>query len=827
MAATRPVVLVYQEFASLVSVPATPVLNCLVAGPAYWIQDWPEDKDNLLLPSTYGLSVSAAAALTDQATGASATGLAVNFTVLPNNKPGAILDAPSLRIYAEAPVVEFVAAADGVQTLGTSVFTSATGDFVDKGVRPGDKIVLTDSDNSPTVSSTVVAVTNPTTLVLADEPDGTFGALTGIKYRIQRTLPDTQIAAAYVDTTGGNNFSVIAATKMTVSSAQVLDGNGNIVLPERSVVGDVRFAKLYAAYRSFRHDLQEVGRTGASDVVAHLGKIDARNPLAVGVSVATANAATEIQYYGVNAQSLQGYNAMFDSVAGRDDIYAIVPLIQSVDVLVSARNRFDTLANPSNALAQGIPQQFCVCIGQAAALPTLKILAETLAGQYDGATGAKSGDAAPVALTYWAVTTTGPAQNFIAAGVLPGDIITVADSVDPVNFAGTYTVTQVLSATEFEATPPAPAATTDEPASFTISRPGVGSPIVGPVTVLAGNIDAAAPDPSVSELTDPDATFLTSGVIPGDTLQFPKHPGSFTGDWSEVDSFTVDTVASNTRLRIVYTPGQKNTAAEMRELPHGATRTAPVTAINSSALPYRVVRVLSKADQATALVEIAASIGHRRVVNVWPDLCDITDLVDGSLPRSPSTPDQPQLAVTQTGVYLAAAVGGMTASLPSQQGFTNLSISGIKRLYNSGDYFSQVQISTISNGGNFVFYQDNPQAAPYVIHQLTTDVSILQFMEFSMVKNFDWVSRFFAALLDPFLGQWNVNKETLTVIQATLNAGIRDVSSRVLPKIGAPIEDGTLTSIGEDEDYPDRIQVFLEADFPAPLNTAVLHLVSR
>ena len=41
MAAQRPVVLVFQEFATLSSSPATPELNVLVAGPAYWIQDFP------------------------------------------------------------------------------------------------------------------------------------------------------------------------------------------------------------------------------------------------------------------------------------------------------------------------------------------------------------------------------------------------------------------------------------------------------------------------------------------------------------------------------------------------------------------------------------------------------------------------------------------------------------------------------------------------------------------------------------------------------------------------------------------------------------------
>ena len=44
MAATRPAVLVYQEFATLTTGVATPELNCMIAGPAYWIKDFLDDR---------------------------------------------------------------------------------------------------------------------------------------------------------------------------------------------------------------------------------------------------------------------------------------------------------------------------------------------------------------------------------------------------------------------------------------------------------------------------------------------------------------------------------------------------------------------------------------------------------------------------------------------------------------------------------------------------------------------------------------------------------------------------------------------------------------
>ena len=49
----RPIVLVFQEFATQTVTPTTPDLNCLVIGPAYQIKDYPEDKTAIQV-SDYG-----------------------------------------------------------------------------------------------------------------------------------------------------------------------------------------------------------------------------------------------------------------------------------------------------------------------------------------------------------------------------------------------------------------------------------------------------------------------------------------------------------------------------------------------------------------------------------------------------------------------------------------------------------------------------------------------------------------------------------------------------------------------------------------------------
>ena len=325
------------------------------------------------------------------------------------------------------------------------------------------------------------------------------------------------------------------------------------------------------------------------------------------------------------------------------------------------------------------------------------------------------------------------------------------------------------------------------------------------------------------DLYDANGTFVDAVVQAGDLLEMPQNPGQTS--FTTKHSFVVETIVSNQRLRVVN--NGRSTSLLANELPHGASRNSPVTLISTlGALSYRITRTLDKAGQVTELIAAAATFNSRRVVNVWPDLCDVSGLVDGSLPRDPSAPTVALPAASQTGCYLACAVGGMTAGLPSHQGFTNLGIAGITKIYDSNTYFSDTNLTDISNGGWFCFQQDTPQTLPFSIHQLTTDVTSLESGEFSMVKNFDFVSIFFAAILDDYLGTWNINPETINFIRAALNNGIETLKLRRLPRIGAPISSGAITSIAVSKASADRLEIYLEAVFPAPLNVIALHLIS-
>jgi len=925
MAASRPVVLVFQEFATLSSSPATPELNCLVAGPGYWIQDFPDDRADIKWGAAF--AVDYGSAVSAPATGVATFTSSATIADAPNNKIGAVLDQPSVKVYTSKTYVEMAFGSD-LTTVPNSPSVSSTGtDFAAAGVLPLDTVILTDTTGGTTLKRTVVSVSTNTLVLNSDTPTGFDTDNLNVKFRVMRAMPESLIDPSY--------YTFVPATNtITVNALATL----NVGVSPKLIVS----CELYVGYRSLRQDLADVKTLGSvNEIKGQLGRIDARNPLAAGVFVALQNTNTTVQYFGVQTNDLAGFTSMKNSISGRKDIYAVVPLCSgqlATDVLAGLKAEFTALADPDYAVTNGVPQKFRVAIGSSAELPTTKLI-------IDKNTDGKTEIAIPLATptTYHTLSIpTGVA--FKTAGVLPGDKLTISldttvptaavgtltltanvtndstvtigtktytfktvlsnvngyvligtlatdsidnliaainlgagsgvkyaasttangyvtaaagpgDTMDVVAVAlgvagnsiitadtssvaawgaatltgatgalrdGTYTVAQVLSETSLELDTELLGGVQVNTGASILVKVGstVGTRI--PLTSVAA-LDTVLDAKLFLDLYDPNGTFVDAGVIPTDLVEMPINPTQ--DSFTHKDSWKVAAIVSNQRLRIVN--NGRNNSLVANELPHGVSRNAPDTDIpTTSTLRYRITRALDKAGQVTAIIAVAQSIASRRVVNVWPDLCDVSGLVDGSLPRDPATPTTPQPAATQPGYYLACAVGGMTAGLPSHQGFTNLGIAGVSKIYNANTYFSDKNITDISNGGWFVFQQDTPQALPYVVHQLTTDVSTLQSGEFSMVKNFDFVSLFFADILDAYLGIWNINPETMGFVTSSISGGIDNLKLRRRPRIGAPLIDGKIVSVEVSKVSADRLEIYVECTFPVPLNTIALHLVS-
>ena len=288
--------------------------------------------------------------------------------------------------------------------------------------------------------------------------------------------------------------------------------------------------------------------------------------------------------------------------------------------------------------------------------------------------------------------------------------------------------------------------------------------------------------------SDPDANFLSKLAKPGDTL--------FVKDKDDVETkFTISSVISEDIVLVSSSTPFANT---------GFPEASPNTLYG-----YYVLKSLNLQEQAEGIADTAKSYGSKRFVHVWPDVV-----------VSEEGEDLP-------GYYLACAVVGMTGGLPSHQGFTRISIAGVGGLKHSNNYFNQEQLDVIAGGGNFIFQQLTPGSVPFIRHQLTTEMSTIELREFSFVKNFDYVSKICKDTLDRFLGKWNITPQTLGVLETSMAAVMESLKLYNLPQIGSPILGYNLTQVKQHDDIRDRVEIYVEVDFPYPLNTIGLHIISR
>jgi hypothetical protein len=903
MPLSRPNTVVYQEYADLSVVPATPFLNTVIVGPCYQLMDYLDDKSDIEA-GTYGTLQ-----MKNPRTSPTA---AVIIATPPELETGAILEDDSVRIFFDEAQVELATsgtdygtyytsdnlmttvdesgvhmgtshvaagdtlivesnnvAEDFVKTVKELAYTiyAAGLNFTTSGADTGDLLTISADESVPSrdgvytikkkyiVNGSVIAThievedsallvgTNPkaaahitvasasgtvkytsvggakvaavgdwcnvrVTSDFSDVYPGSPGASSAL-WRVERQLTDVELASS--------DFSVNSTTK-----AVTLDSGITTIVSTTIGAKAVTYAKVYMEYKALRLDLQNIADlVSPSEAVALLGKYDARNPLCVGVHVALANTSTIVKCYGVAANTGAGYEDFVERTSHLLDLYSVIPLTYSTSVIGSLKNDWETYADPSIALTRGLKQKFRNVIGAV----DLVTQSDVVVAKGGASTLTKAGTT-PAGNKVLSITDqTGQAADidFSVDGVIPGDLVEIVlGGLDK----GTFTVAHINTATQLETEEAIPALGI---ASNALDRLTIKTAlgVLKKEIIYAGGgttiftVAATTLDALYLTLSSSTSTFITNGVVPGDLLQMPTDPESTS--WTTYGTWEIASVDSETRVTIAN--NGNNTSDLENELPHLIKRTTPADrVVSAGTLYFRIKRDMTKTEQVNYMLAVAQSLDSKRAIVCYPNLVDIADLVDGSKTR---TETGPEVADAQPGYYLSCAVGGQTAGQPSHQGFTNLGINGITRIYNSSDYFSEEQLTTLSNGGVYVFVQDAPAALPYTIHEVTTDVLALETGEYMHVKNLDYLSMSLLATLRPFIGKWNITPDAIQFITQALYATITTHKTAYRAKIGAPLTDATVRSVYQNTDVSeDRIEAYVDATTPSVLNTIGLHLVA-
>lgn len=278
----------------------------------------------------------------------------------------------------------------------------------------------------------------------------------------------------------------------------------------------------------------------------------------------------------------------------------------------------------------------------------------------------------------------------------------------------------------------------------------------------------------------PGAQFLTNVVANGDLLyaetvtEYQSAPAV---------GYTVREVTSEDSIKV--------------ESDTDITLLSPIALFSIASQDY------TKLQQAQHIRDLASSIEDERVTLSWPD----------KIILSPQGTDQ-----TVGGFYLNCAVASSVGALPAQQGFTRLRVSGVDNLLHSNlGYFTSTQLDAMASGGVMIFTQQTSGAIPEIRHQLTTNMSAIEYRELSIVKNVDFIAKFLRERLSVFIGTWNIHDFFMQSLKVTLQGAFEAL--KISDDISGPnITDATIVSIEQNEASPDRVDVIVDLGIPYPAN---------
>jgi uncharacterized protein GlcG (DUF336 family) len=278
-----------------------------------------------------------------------------------------------------------------------------------------------------------------------------------------------------------------------------------------------------------------------------------------------------------------------------------------------------------------------------------------------------------------------------------------------------------------------------------------------------------------------NAKFITSGVRAGDTVRFLYSTDGFGNEtYSE---FVIDEVLSEGSVRLITGHSAAVTVAQRAE----------------------VWRTLNRTDRATEASAKIAQYKHRRVVVV------ANSTVGSAGDVFP-------------GYFAAAAVAGLRSGVLPQQGLTNVALAGINDVGSLISGLNGTQLNQIAGAGGWIIAKD-AAGAIYNRHAVTSDPTDLNTREEVIRVNVDSISYQYAQVYAPYIGQVNVNDETLIVLGSLFDTTSLVLKSNGTTRSGPQLLDATLVQVRQHALFKDRVVIEANLSIPYPLNNIELKLV--
>jgi len=282
--------------------------------------------------------------------------------------------------------------------------------------------------------------------------------------------------------------------------------------------------------------------------------------------------------------------------------------------------------------------------------------------------------------------------------------------------------------------------------------------------------------------TSANSQLITNGVRAGDVVRI-----NFATDADGVvtySTFVVDSVLSQTSLTLTTSPGTLSPARQ-----------------------FEVWRTLTPTELVTQQTALAAS--HATAVG---RVCYFL-------------PDRASFGGTSyDGYFLAAAVAGLSASVPSHQNLRNVGVVGFDDLSRVAKLFNGGQQKDLKNGGVFVASQTS-DGTVYLRGTVTTDLTPIGLREEMMVRNLDMIRKAIQTAWAPYVGTGNSTGNLRPSLEAALAQLEAKMRNTAIAALGTPVGSLQLTDLSTVPGSPDQVSVTIAVNGQAtPLNLIQLVL---
>ncbi len=323
-----------------------------------------------------------------------------------------------------------------------------------------------------------------------------------------------------------------------------------------------------------------------------------------------------------------------------------------------------------------------------------------------------------------------------------------------------------------------------------------------PVVALSGSNSNSTPTPNQMLLDgNPSPGLLAAGINPA--LPIPETAGvymTFTVNGVEVNYNVSGVNSSIITLRTAFSSPSTNADGFYTTTTLNVSVIDAPYSLNVRGAPLVIAGSNPALPDYTAISDTIAEANQgykdRRVYSVFPDTVQVS--VGGITKNLP-------------GFYGCAAIAGMVAAQPPQQGFTNFPITGLVGVVGTSK-FTKDQLDQIAGGGTYILIQDALNGPVSSRHQLSTDLSSIETRELSITKVVDFVAKFLRAAVRRFIGVNVINPGLLDALGTMIHAVLQFLET------SGVLNGSNLNQIIQDSAEPDTVLGDITLDVPYPCN---------